>query len=83
MVIIKFTNVKKHCVFFIVPGNGQVELRMPDKAALNIINLNIDSIQVGVAECKTNTEQEMITVLKGCTNIDAGVSTQQDTKWSK
>ena len=44
-VIIKFKNFKKQCVFFVVPGNGQALLGMPDTAALNIINLNIDSIQ--------------------------------------
>ena len=41
-------------MFFVVPGNGQVLLRMPDMAALNIINLNIDSIQAEVAEFKIN-----------------------------
>ena len=65
------------CVF-VVPGNGQALLRMPDTAALKIINLNIDSIQAEVAECKTNTKQEMHTVSKGHTNMDAGVNTQQD-----
>ena len=77
MVLIKFKNVKK-CVFFIFPGNGQVLLGMPDTAALNIINLNIDSIQAEVAECKTNIKQEMLTVSKGCTNMDTGVNTQQN-----
>ena len=42
---IKFRNVKKRCIFFVVQGNGQALLGMPDTAALNIINLNIDSIQ--------------------------------------
>ena len=65
-------------MFFVVPGNGQALLRMPDTAALNIINLNIDSIQAEVAECKTNTELEMHTVSKGCTNMDTGLNTQQD-----
>ena len=51
-VTIKFKNSKKCCVFFVVPGNGQVLLRMPDIAALKIHNLNIDSIQaeIGAAE---------------------------------
>ena len=65
-------------MFFVVPGNGQVLLRMPDTAALNIISLNIDSIQAEVAECKTNIKQEMHAVAKGCTNTDAGINTQQD-----
>ena len=64
---------------FVVPGNGQVLLRMPDTAALKLINVNIDSIQAEVAECKTNTgdmreshiEQETYVVEKGCTNTDA------------
>ena len=65
-------------MFFVVPGNGQALLRMPGTAALNIINLNIDSIQVEVADCKTNIKQEMHAVSKGCTNMDTGVNTQQD-----
>ena len=77
--IIKLKNVKKHYVFSVVPGNGQALLGMPDTAALNIIDLNIDSIQAEVAECKADTKQEMHTVLKGYTNMDAGVNTQQDT----
>ena len=52
---------------------------MPDTAALNIINLNIDSIQVEIAECKTDIEQEIHNVSKGCTNMDADVITKQDT----
>ena len=28
-------------MFFVVPRNGQVLLRMPDTAALKIININI------------------------------------------
>ena len=43
--------LKKHHVFFVVPGNDQALLGMPDAAALNIINLNIDSIQVEIASC--------------------------------
>ena len=64
-VIIKFKNFKKRCVFFVVPGNGQALLGMPDTAALQIININIDSIQAEVAECKTNIKQEIHTVMKG------------------
>ena len=52
---------------------------MPDMAALNIINLNIDSIQTEIAECKTNRGQETHAVVEGCTNMDAGVITTQDT----
>ena len=75
-IIIKFKNLKKCCVFFIVPGNSQVLLRMPDTAALNILNLNIDSIQPEVVSCKT--EQEAHTVVEGCTNRDTvGVIKQE------
>ena len=51
---------------------------MPDTAALQIINLNIDSIQLEMAGCKTNIKQEIHTVIKGCTNTGAGVNTMQD-----
>ena len=47
-VTIKFKNIQKRCVCFVVPGNGQVLLGMPDTAALNTVNLNIDSIQVEI-----------------------------------
>ena len=51
---------------------------MPDTVALKIINISIDSIQVEVAECKTNIEQEIHIVTKACTNTEAGVKTKQD-----
>ena len=65
---IKLKNVKKRFVFFVVPGNGQGLLGMPDKAVLNIINLNIDSIQVVTPECKTNRGQETHTSIENYTN---------------
>ena len=43
---------------------------MPDTAALNIINLNIVSIQVEIMSCKTNKGQKTHTVAEGCTNRD-------------
>ena len=52
---------------------------MPDTAVLNIINLNIDSIQAEITKCKTNRGQEMHAVAEGCTNRDAGIITKQDT----
>ena len=67
------------CIF-VVPGNVQALLWMPDTAALNIINLNIDSIQAEITKCKTNRGQEMHAVAEGCTNRDAGVITKLDTK---
>ena len=68
-----------HCVFFVVLGNGQALLGMPDTAGLNILNLNIDSIQAQVANCRTNREQETHNVVAGgCTNTNtAGISKQK------
>ena len=48
-------------------------------AALNIINLNIDLIQAEIAECKKNRGQETHAVVEGCTNMDSGAITKQDT----
>ena len=69
-VTIKFKNSKKHCVFFVVLGNGQALPGMPDIAALKMLNLNIDSIQAEIGSCKTNREQETHKVTEGCTNIN-------------
>ena len=79
-VVIKFKNIKKRCVFFVVPGNGQVLLGMSDIAALKLININIDSIQAEMAEYKTNTDQEMHEVKEGYANTDADSKTKQGTK---
>ena len=78
IVTIKFKNFKKQCVFFVIPGNGQVLLRMPDMAALNIINLNIDSIQKEIWNCKANRGQEMHAATEDCTNKDAQSAVKQD-----
>ena len=51
---------------------------MPDTAALELINVNIDYIWAEAAECKTNTgdvkesnrTQETHVVEKGCANMD-------------
>ena len=77
MAIIKLKNSNKKCVFFVVPGNGQALLGLPDMMVLNIINLNIDSIQE-IRECKINTGQEMYAKTKGCTNKDAQSAIKQD-----
>ena len=56
-VIIDYKDNKKKCEFFVVPGNGQVLLGMPDTAALNIINVNINSIEAASMQkenCNTN-----------------------------
>ena len=77
-VTIKFKNSKKHYVFFVVLGNGQALLGMPDTAVLNILNLNIDSIQAQVVNCRTNWEQETHKVAEGCTNTNtAGIIKQK------
>ena len=70
-VVIKFKNIKKRYVFFVVPGNSQVLLGMPYTASLKLININIDSIQAETVECKTNIEQEMHVGEKGCANTNA------------
>ena len=77
VVLIKLKNLKKHCIFFVVPGNSQALLGMPDTAALNIINLNIDSIQAEIASCKTNREQEMYTVAEAVQTWMQGKSTNK------
>ena len=86
---IKFRNVTEKCMFFVVPGNGQVLLGVPDTMALNLINLNIDSIQTLTAECKTNKEQETHTGLEACTNTNTtrdedckNNNVSVDNKWS-
>ena len=78
VVLIKFKNVKKCCVFFVVPGNRQALLGMPDTAVLNIIKINIVYIQADIIECKTNIGQETHAIAKGCTNMKAVVINKQD-----
>ena len=72
---IKFKNIKKRCIFFVVSGNGQALLGMPDTVVLKLINQNIDSIQAIAAKWKTNKEQEACTGREGCTN--------KNTTWNK
>ena len=76
---IKLKNIKKRCIFFVVPGNGQSLLGMPDTVALNLINLNIDSIQAITAKCKTNKEQEAHSGIEGCKNNNTSVDNKQHT----
>ena len=82
-VLVKFKSLKRHCIFFVVPRNGQALLRIPDKTVKNIINLNVDSIQVEIAECKSNREQETHAVTESCTNTDAGVINKQNANCQK
>ena len=65
------------CIF-VVPGNSQALLGMPDVAVLDIINLNIDSIQVEITSCKTNRGQQTHAVAEGCTNRDTGGIIKQE-----
>ena len=51
---------------------------MPDTAVLNIINLNIESTQAEISECKSNIGQETHVVAEGSTNMDTGIITKQD-----
>ena len=56
-VVVEHMNNKKTCQFFVVPGSGQALLSMPDTDVLNIININIDSIDAEVMkrkECHAN-----------------------------
>ena len=52
-------------------------LGMPDTGALKLINININSIQTEMVECKTNIEQEAKMVEKCCANTDADSKTKQ------
>ena len=78
-VTFKFKDIKKRCVFLVVPGNGPALLGIPDTAALKIININVDFIQAAKKDCNTNignskesnTTQESHVVEKSCTNMDA------------
>ena len=83
VVIIAYQNNRKECEFFVVLGNGQTLLGMPDTAALNIINVNIDSIEAGgtkrenwntnISDAKAyNTKQETHGAKESCTNTDEG-----------
>ena len=83
-VIIEYKNYRRKCKFFVVLRNGQALLGMPDTAALNIINVNIDSIEVedtqrensstNIGDAKTfNVKQETQWVGEYCTNTDDGL----------
>ena len=64
---------------FVVPGNSQALLGMPDTAALKIININIDSIQAAEEKSNTNsgdagesnTTKQVPVAEKSCTNMKA------------
>ena len=84
MVIISYKNNRRKCEFFVVPGNGQALLGMPDTAALNIINVNIDFIEAegtqkencntNISDAKTsNVKQETHGAKESCANTDEGL----------
>ena len=81
-VIVEHKNNKKKCRFFVVAGNGQALLGMPDRDALNIIKININSISaedardskwfanmhtVWESELKKETDRSEMC----CTNMDS------------
>ena len=62
----------------VVPGNGQVLLGMPDTAVLNILKLNIDSIQAEIMKLQKQTGGRKHTRwMEGCTNINTVGITKQ------
>ena len=65
-------------MFFVVPGNGQALPGLPDMMVLNIINLNIDSIQKEIRECKTNRGQETHAKTEDSTKNGAQRAVKQD-----
>ena len=81
MVLVEHKNNKKKCKFFVVSGNGQAFLGMPDTDTLYIIKINIHSI--GAEDVRdsdwcanmhtaqgSNHGQETGTAEKCCTNKD-------------
>ena len=52
---------------------------MPDTVTLKLININIDSIQAEIVECKTNIEKELHVGEGGCENADVDLKTKQGT----
>ena len=67
VVTTEYKNNRRKCEFFVVVGNGQVLLGMPDTATLNIININIDSLEAEDTwrdNCNTNTDDNKISNAK-------------------
>ena len=58
VVNINYKDNEKKCDFFVVPGNGQVLLVMPDTTAFIIINVNIDSIEAACMQKKMQNKHE-------------------------
>ena len=51
---------------------------MPDMAVLNIINLNIDSVQMEITSCKTNKGEQTHAAAEGCTSRETGGMIKQE-----
>ena len=67
MVTIEYKNNRRKCESFVVLGNGQALLGMPDTAVLKIININIDLLEAGDTQrdnCNTNTDDAKISNAK-------------------
>ena len=89
----EYKNNKRKCEFFVVLGNGQVLLGMPDTAALKIININIDSLDAedtqkdnsntNIDATKvSNVKQEIHGTRKCCTNMDGFFKTTNNSNGS-
>ena len=74
-------NNRRKCEFFVVLGNGQALFHIPDTAVLNIINVNIDSIEAedtqrencntNISDAKTSNAKQETDGAKECsTNTD-------------
>ena len=79
-VIIAYKNNRKKCEFFVVLRNGQALLGMPDTAAVNIINVSIDSIESEGTQrenCNTNMSDAKVSNIKQETHgLGRAVQTQ-------
>ena len=51
---IEHNNKHKMCKFFVVLGNGQALLSMPDIDVLNIMHINVNTIDVRDGSCTDN-----------------------------
>ena len=85
-VTVEYKNNRRKCEFFVVLGNGQALLGMPDTATLKIININIDSLEAEdtqkdncIDDTKvSNAKQEIHWAGKCCTNTDGTFKTNNN-----
>ena len=85
VVVINYKDNKKMCEFFVVPRNGLVLQGMPNTAALKIININIDSIEVASMQkedCNTNigNAEEVETRQEAQVANESGTNMNEDLK---